>query len=301
MLVVAACAGTPQSDRLVAGGSNSSGLPARTELADVPFYPQEAYYCGPAALAMALAWGGIETDQDEIAAQIYTPGREGTLTSDVIGGARRHGRLAVQITSLDHILAEIAAGHPVIVFQNLGLEWYEQWHYAVAIGYDLEAGIIILHSGLDDRRLTLLSTFEQTWRRGDYWAVVVLPPNQLPATATEGDVVEAAIALERVGRPDDAATAYGAIVERWPASGGGWLGMGNIAYGRGDIAGATDAFGRATVGDPDFGAAWNNLAVVLADQGHRNAAIQAAENAIATGNGDLDEFHRTLDEVSAGS
>ena len=30
------------------------GFPPRMELAAVPFYPQEDYYCGPSALAMAL-------------------------------------------------------------------------------------------------------------------------------------------------------------------------------------------------------------------------------------------------------
>jgi tetratricopeptide (TPR) repeat protein len=301
VLAVAACAGTPQSDRLSAAGAAGSDLPVRAELADVPFYPQEDDYCGPASLAMVLAWGGVAADQDEIAAEIYTPGRDGTLANDMLGGARRNGRLAVKIAGLDHVLAEIAAGHPVIVFQNLALEWYAQWHYAVAVGYDLEAGDIVLHSGLNARHVTPLTTFEQTWRRADYWALVVLPPDQLPATATEAQVVEAAVALERVGRNDEAAIAYGAIVERWPSSAGAWLGLGNLAYGRGDLAGATQAFGRATVADPDFGAAWNNLAVVLAEQGRPKAAIHAAETAIATGNGDLDEFRRTLEEVSAGS
>ncbi|HHK0959736.1 TPA: hypothetical protein ACQQQD_006485, partial [Pseudomonas aeruginosa] len=32
----------------------SAALPARVELRDVPFFPQEAYQCGPAALATML-------------------------------------------------------------------------------------------------------------------------------------------------------------------------------------------------------------------------------------------------------
>ncbi len=301
LLMLAACAGTPQSDRLLAGGGAAGGLPARAEVTDVPFFPQEERYCGPASLAMVLAWGGIATDQDKIGEAIYTPGREGTLVSDVLGGARRHGRLAVPVNTLDGLLAEIAAGHPVIVFQNLGLDWYQQWHFAVAIGYDLDAGTLTLHSGLDERRVTPLDTFEHTWRRGDYWALVVLPPDTLPASGTEGAAVDAAVAIERLGLTGDAAQAYAAIVDRWPGSGTAWLGLGNTAYAMGDLSGAADAFGRATVADPDFGAAWNNLAVVLAEQGHRKAAIDAAEKAIATGSGNIEEYRRTLDEVSAGT
>jgi len=300
-LALAACAGTPQTDRLTAGGWEEAGLPMRAELTDVPFYPQETSYCGPASLAMVLAWSGDDTNQDEIAAEIYTPGRDGTLASDVVGGARRHGKLAVNVSDLDGVLTEIAAGHPVVVFQNLGLDIYEQWHFAVATGYDLEAGVIVLHSGLDARRVTPLTTFEHTWRRADDWALVVLPPDVLPASAGPAETVEAAVALERIGQVDAAETAYRAIVARWPKSGAAWLGLGNLAYGRGDLDGAVDAFGRATVAEPDFGAAWNNLAVVLAEQGKRNAAVTAAERAVATGNGDVEEFRRTLDEVSAGT
>ena len=301
LVLLAACAGTPQSDRLLAGGAANQVLPVRAELTDVPFFPQEERYCGPASLAMVLAWGGVATDQEAVGEEIYTPGREGTLVSDVLGGARRHGRLAVPVTTLDALLAEIAAGHPVIVFQNLGLDVYEQWHFAVAIGYDLEAGTLTLHSGLDERRVTPLGTFEHTWRRGDYWALVVLPPDTLPAAAPEGPVVDAAVAIERIGLTDDAALAYSAIIERWPRNRTAWLGLGNTAYAMGDLPGAADAFGRATMADPGFGAAWNNLAVVLGEQGHTNAAVAAAEKAIATGDGDIEEYRRTLAEVSAGT
>ena len=74
---LAGCA-TPQTDRLLDAGA---GLPTRAEVAEVPFYPQEEYYCGPAALAMALSWSGVPVTQEDLAAQVYTPGREGTLQS----------------------------------------------------------------------------------------------------------------------------------------------------------------------------------------------------------------------------
>jgi hypothetical protein len=54
----------------------------------------------------------------------------------MIGAARRHGRLAYLITGPDSMFEEVAAGHPVIVLQNLGLSWYPVWHYAVVVGYD---------------------------------------------------------------------------------------------------------------------------------------------------------------------
>ena len=35
------------------------GLPARVELADTPFFPDESHFCGPAALATALSAAGL--------------------------------------------------------------------------------------------------------------------------------------------------------------------------------------------------------------------------------------------------
>lgn len=299
-LFLGACAQTPQTDNLLASfhtGDRSAGLPVRAELANVPFFPQEAYYCGPAALAMVLAWGGVETTQDEISELIYTPGRQGTLRSDVLGGARRHGRVAVTVNTLDELLAEIAAGHPVIVFQNLGLDWFQQWHFAVAIGYDLEAGHLILHSGLNERKVTPLSVFENTWRRGDFWALVVLPPENLPATASESDVVAAAVAVERVGAHDSALAAYDAILRRWPNSVGAQFGRGNVLYAKGDLDNSEKAFRALTAAHPSVGAAWNNLALVLLELGRRDDAILAAQTAIRTGDGNVEEYRKTLAQI----
>jgi hypothetical protein len=184
-------------------------LPLRTEVVDVPFFAQERYHCGPAALAMVLAWSGLPVTQDDLVSEVYTPARQGTFRTDMLAAARRHGRLAVEIGGLRDLLAEIAAGNPVLVFQNLALSWYPQWHYAVAIGYDLEAREITLHSGLDERRVLPLSVFERTWKRGDYWAVVVLPPERMPVSGEETAVLKAAAGLERVEKYSEAATAHG--------------------------------------------------------------------------------------------
>ena len=91
------CVGT-QTGQII---SSHGALPASVEIERVPFYPQEQYYCGPASLAMALAWSGVSLTPDEAAAQVYTPGREGTFAPDMIAAARRNGRLAVEVRELD--------------------------------------------------------------------------------------------------------------------------------------------------------------------------------------------------------
>lgn len=290
---LAACA-APQTARLV---ESPGGLPQSAEIADVPFFPQEAYYCGPAALAMTLVWSGLETTPERIRPQVYTPGREGTLAHDIVAATRRAGRLAVRIDTLDEVLAEIAAGNPVLVFQNLSLELVPRWHFAVAVGYDLERRVILLHSGLTERLVTPLDAFERTWARSDYWALVTLPPDRLPATRDQVAVLAAAAGLEEARQTEAAALAYDRILQRWPDNAVAWIGQGNVQFAAQDFAAAELSFTRATQLQPNSAAAWNNLAYALSRQGRRSEAIAAAARAVALAQGDDAAYRDTLEEI----
>jgi ABC-type bacteriocin/lantibiotic exporter with double-glycine peptidase domain len=177
-----------------------NGLPLRHTLDDVPFFPQADYQCGPAALAMTLAWSGLAVTPETLTASVYTPAIKGSIQPAMIGAARRFGRIAYIISAPEELIAEIAAGRPVIVLQNLGLSWYPVWHYAVAIGYDSKAGYMLLHSGKIPRKRMPLKLFNRTWARSDYWGMMTIPPNMIPATATEADFVESVFGLEQAGR-----------------------------------------------------------------------------------------------------
>ncbi len=292
--VLAGCA-TPGLDRLSA---DPGDLPPRAEVAAVPFFPQQRFYCGPAALATVLTWSGLTVTQEDLVEQVYTPGKQGTFRSDILAAARRQGRLATRIEGLSDLLGEIAAGHPVLVFQNLGLDWVPKWHFAVAVGYDLGAQDIVLRSGEMARRITPLATFERTWARGDSWALVVLPPDQLPRHARKTTVLRAASALERVMRHGDAATAYSAILRRWPSSYAAVVGLGNAHFALGDLEAAEAAFRRAIAAHPKMPEAWNNLAHVLANRGDAATASRAAREAIRLAGTKAGPYRATLREIS---
>jgi len=292
--VLGACA-TPQTSRLLAEGGH---LPQRAEVAGVPFYPQERYYCGPAALAMVMTWSGDPVTPDALVPEVYTPSRQGTLRNDMVAAARRRGRLAVQVSDVRSLLAEITAGNPVVVFQNLALDWFPQWHYAVAYGYDLEKREIVLHSGTDARLVTDLYAFERTWKRGDYWGLVVLPPERLPATADERSVLDAAAGLERTAHHREAANAYLAILSRWRDSFPAWMGLGNTLYAQKDFSGAARAFREATRRQPKAPAAWNNLAYALAAEGQHDEAQRAAEEAVRLAPESTHIYRDTLQDIS---
>ena len=294
LLAAAGCA-APQTARVV---ESPGGLPRQAEVEGVPFFPQQAYYCGPAALAMALAWSGLEETPESLAPQVYTPGREGTLAPDIVAAARRKGRLAVELRELDGLLAEVAAGNPVLVFQNLALDWWPQWHFAVVVGYDLDRRTLILHSGTTERLETALDAFERTWARSGYWALLTLPPDRLPAAIDRGPVLVAAAGLEQAGQYEAAAMVYQSVVRRWPEESAAWIGQGNAWFALQRFADAEDAFRAAIALRPGAPAAWNNLAYALSRQGRRDEAMAAARQAVALAGSEDAVYRDTLEEVS---
>ncbi|MFQ5897302.1 MAG: PA2778 family cysteine peptidase [Candidatus Methylomirabilia bacterium] len=295
LVLLVGCA-TSQTDRLIARGLGA--LPPRITLLQVRFHPQEAYQCGPAALAMVLNWAGVSIRPEELAPQVYTPGRQGTLQTEIVTASRRHGRIAYPVSTLETLLKEVAAGHPAIVLQNLGLSWYPSWHFAVVIGYDLPRRKLVLHSGLEPRKVVPMRLFERTWARGKNWGVVVLPPEKLPDTAEEKAFLLAAVGLEKAGRWEAAARAYRAALTRWPKSYGALMGFGNSLYASGDLPGAEKAFRAATVADPNAGAAFNNLAQVLLETGRSKEAVAFAMKAVEIGGPLKPAFLRTLEQIS---
>lgn len=259
-------------------------LPRQLELKATPFIAQERYQCGPAALAMSLRAAGFAVDAEALVAQVYVPQRQGSLQVEMLAAARRNGAFSVTIPPrLDALVAELAGGNPVLILQNLSLPVAPVWHYAVAIGYDLDRGEMILRSGTTERLVMPMSTFEHTWARGGYWGMVALAPGRLPATVTEAAVLDALVAFEKSGAPGASRQTYRLALRRWPGDMALALGLGNSAYAAGDRAAAAEAFQHATVLHPDSGAAFNNLAVALKELGRLREARAAAEKALALG------------------
>lgn len=272
---------TPQVGRLAQQWP--SDLPPHAVLDHVPFLPQQEYECGPASLAMVLQAAGIQVTPDDLVGQVYLPGRKGSLQTEMLAASRRHGVPGyVLAPTVEAVLREVAAGNPVLVFQNLSLPVYPVWHYAVVIGFDRDRNTLILHSGQTARLEMSLFAFENTWARGHYWAMVALPPSRLPATAQADGFARSVAALERV-RPAAARTAYATALGTWPTHRALLLGAGNAAYAAGDRPAATSAYRAAVQAHPDYADAWNNLAQVLLEQGEQREASAAIARAVDLG------------------
>ena len=274
-------------------------MPVQHQISSVPFFPQTDYQCGPASLAMTLVWSGVFTDPEKLAGAVYTPSLKGSLQPAMIGAARRHGRVAYVISSPEELLAEVAAGHPVIVLQNLGLSWVPVWHYAVVIGYDADSGVVTLHSGETSSKETALRVFDNTWSRSGYWGLLTLPPGRLPATAAEKDYTEAVLGLEKARKWPEAIAGYRTALKKWPDNLNALMGIGNSYHDMDDLPAAEHAFAEATRQFPTEGVAYNNLAEALFKQGKKAAALTAAKKAVSMGGPRSGVFQETLEEIKS--
>lgn len=247
-----------QTEALLASPGN---LPVKHLIENVEFIDQSAGYCGPATLTMALRWAGKAVTVAEIAPQVFTPGFNGSLQTDLISASRRQAMMAVKIEGLNQLLAEVAAGHPVIIFENLSLSWAPQWHYALVLGFDLAKQEIILHSGHDPYYHWDLSKFERSWILGEYWGLVILPPGELAVAAGELANVTAAVGLEQAQKLPEAEKSYRKVLERWPTSLVALIGLANIMQKDGKKSEAIHLLKIAVKSHPDSKAAQHNLMI----------------------------------------
>jgi hypothetical protein len=263
----------PQATALRDAGP-PAGLPSRVELDTVPFFPQDEYQCGPAALAMVLAGAGVKITPQDLVPQVYLPARQGSLQVEMLAAARRNGLVSYQIApGYEALLREIAAGTPVIVLQNLGL--FDGWHYAVAMGYDLRREELVLRSGETRRKVMDFAVHEFYWKRGAYWAMVAVPPGTIPATADEARWLEAVVAFERLSGGEANRANYAAILQRWPGNATAAIGLANAHHALGDLAQA-EAVLRAAAPSP---VVLNNLAQTISDRGRHQEALVIIERA----------------------
>lgn len=297
-VIVSGCTNTFQYKPWTAGADPQ--LPRRYELTETPFYPQEIHHCGPAALTTLLTATGVAVTPDELAAQIYLPGRKGSLSMELLAAPRHYNRLAYELQpELGHLLREVAHGNPVLVLQNLGLQWIPRWHYAVVVGFDLDEEYVVLRSGRDERVITAMPTFERTWRRSGYWAMIALKPGEMPAVPRALPYLRAIVGLEHDGQWASAIESYQAAVRQWPDSLTAWMGLGNSRYALGQLTAAEQAYRQALQLDPQYAPAHNNLAQTLADQHRWPEAETHARKAVELGGSYESTYRQTLEQITA--
>lgn len=292
--VLGGCAGIPEEIRELEPDD------AFVELTETPFYPQQRYQCGPAALMTALEASGAQVSLQELVDKVYLPGRAGSLQLEMLAATRTSGRVPYRLDrSLSALMDELEANRPVVVLQNLGVAVFPRWHFATVVGIDPENDLVVLRSGVDKRRLTKTRTFLHTWRRSDYWAFVTLRPDELPANIDRSRYFASIAGLEQAGRAQEAAIAWMTALTQWPDEPVVLFGLANAYYALQNWQKAEQTYRRLLEAGNNLPVARNNLAMVLARQGKPTEALLQLEQAIQDSSDTelLAEFERTRQSI----
>lgn len=139
---------------------------------DVPFYPQEEFQCGPAALASVLTYWNVRADPDEIGREIFSKAARGTLTIDMVLYAQRKGLHAEQLKGdMELLKRAIDSEQPPIVLVDYGISVFQRNHFMVVTGYSRDG--VIVHSGGSPNKFLSLKSFLGAWERTGYWTLLI--------------------------------------------------------------------------------------------------------------------------------
>lgn len=270
----------PQTAILLA---NPPAIALKHQIVEVPFYPQEEYFCGPTTLSEVFNFYGVIKTPEQIAPALFIPELQGSLQIEMVAAARQQGLLAyAESGNLTQLLSLVSENIPVIVLQNLSTSLYPMWHYAVVTGYDLDKQYVMLHSGTEKNRIAELKVFERTWQRGQYWMLAAVPADTSSIHFEPFIYVSAAQDLLNKGKNTQGVNALKNAIRQWPDYWLSYFLLGNY-YLAIDNAQATFWYKQGLVDaqqSEQQAAYLNNYAYSLSLSGCKQGAMEAIEKAL---------------------
>jgi hypothetical protein len=251
-----------------------SGKNTSSSKLDVPFVAPRSELCASSSIAMVSSYWESKAQflprltLEELDSRTLIPQKGGTLQIELISAARVNGLLVYQIEpNFDALVAELFVGHPVIVLVNRSFSWAPLWHYAPVTGYDAQTQTILTHFANEANEAVPITTFEAIWKRGENWGVVLLPPGEIPVTATPRKFLFCIYELEKSGMLQEALLSYEAALTRWPENVEILFALGNAYYGLHQVNKAEEMYKKIVVIDATNPLALNNLADISLHKG----------------------------------
>jgi predicted double-glycine peptidase len=147
---------------------------------NVPYFAQENFQCGPAALATVVNYwylregSGKQLLIETIIADIYSPSARGVLGMDLGLYAQKLGfDMTGRAGTVDDIKRNVDMGVPVIILVDYGMFAYQQNHFMVAKGYTSDG--IIVNSGRAENQVIPVKDLNKIWKKTGFWSLVVRP------------------------------------------------------------------------------------------------------------------------------
>jgi hypothetical protein len=147
---------------------------------NIPFFSQEAYQCGPTALATVIDYWVRKTGQgkwltpEQIATDIYSRSARGVLGVDMENYSRRYGFVTRQYAGdMADLRQNVDLGLPLIVLVDNGNFAYQASHFMVVTGYTDNG--IITNSGRHESQWISEEEMVKRWKKTRYWTLVIKP------------------------------------------------------------------------------------------------------------------------------
>ena len=254
---------------------------------DVPFIAPRSELCASTSIEMVSSYWQTQTSYiplmslAELDKRTLIPKKGGTLQIELIAAARANGMLVYPLeATFDALFSELSKHHPVIVLVNRSYSWYPLWRYAPVTGYDAKAQTILMHFGDTPNEAVPIETFAALWERSSNWGVVLLPPNQLPASATAEKFLHSAYDFEKTGMIKEAIIAYETALIRWPDYIPMLFALGNAYYNLHQISKAEEIYRYILLIDFKYPFALNNLADLLCHTGRSDEALKLLDQVV---------------------
>ncbi|OPK10249.1 hypothetical protein BZ163_11240 [Pseudomonas sp. VI4.1] len=186
-------------------------LPERVELSGT-FYRGQDNQSGPQVLASLLSQQGIVITPGLLDKPLHLPGAETQLQQNMLNLAREYGLVVYPLdANLPALLAQVAAGNPVMVRFTEGSAFWAGPRYAILAGYNREKQTVLLRAGMNRRTLMSFGSFESAFKDAGGWAVLIQKPDQLPANVDQQRWLKAASDLAQAGQEQAATRAKKAL------------------------------------------------------------------------------------------
>lgn len=190
-------------------------LPDRVELTAVPFYRGDDDLGAPTALAALLRDRGVNVTPGLVTPYLKLPAKPPSLDQHMAEAAREYGMLVYPLDGqFQALLAQVAAGNPVLLRYRGGALFWGGDRYALLVGYDRFKSQVLLRSGQERRALMPFADFVSAWQEAGSWAVLVQGPTQLPAQVDAARWRDAAARLGQAGQEGAAQKALQALGSR---------------------------------------------------------------------------------------
>jgi len=269
----------------------------------VPLTEFGAQTCGAASLSAVMTYWGRSISIEELDPTLPKADNGGVLSLDMALAARERG-FAAELTVGDRELIQksLDAGRPLILMLqivDIVGQSRDLFHYVIVDGYDPRKDLVRVQYGDGKARWVALDRVSRAWDSTGHATLLISPETGSEPSA---DPVRYAIALEEVGRFEEAEAIYRHLLEADSDSTLLWLNLGNVLSNLDLDLEAEEAYRTALDLNPMYLDALNNLAWLLLDSGGDLAEAQElVSRAVALGGPDpylaLDTMGRILLEM----